>query len=35
MRKKKNLEEACVLCEHGQEIFDGEFYTIAKDIKVF
>lgn len=29
MRKKKNLEEACVLCEHAQEIFDGE-YCICK-----
>ncbi len=29
MKKKINYEETCVLCEHGQEIFDGE-YCICK-----
>ena len=27
--KKKDFERSCVLCEHGREIFDGE-YCICK-----
>ncbi len=30
MKKKDNLERACVLCEHGQEIMEGNYCICNK-----
>ena len=30
MKKNKKFDEACELCEHSQEIFDGEYCICRK-----
>ena len=30
MKKRTDLEESCALCEHGEEIFGGDYFICKK-----